>query len=187
MAEITAYLGLEKPVGGEKHSRAMLNRNSDRIEAEAKRQNDGIVRHLEIVRASQSDHPANTFWGPGTLMGMIDAAKSANYSDWVIGAGNDGVRIVKEGIYSANWSITNNHNISIGLWHTISVQADNPTMANNTSLGRSMTHNIPPGDPYFAFAQEFYVPPAGQDLYFRFSCGVANAPIAHRIKITKIQ
>lgn len=33
MADITTYLGLEKPIGGEKHSRAMINRNYDRVEA----------------------------------------------------------------------------------------------------------------------------------------------------------
>lgn len=45
MADITTYLGLEKPIPGEKYSRALYNRNMDRVELNAQTKDTEFGKH----------------------------------------------------------------------------------------------------------------------------------------------
>lgn len=139
----------------------------------------------EFVRISQTDNPSGSLWGPGAVFNYLDANNSKNYSSWVAAGPNDAIRVTQEGSYLVDWKIVNAQGTSFTVWHTISTDGSGFTQVNNTSLGRSTSYSVPAQDPYFASAN-FYVPPGGMDVYFKFSCGTANANMHHRIRVTKV-
>lgn len=190
MSSSTTKLGLIKPAPGEKFNRATYNANLDLIDADAVDRSK--IRHFEAYVASQNTpSPASTWWGPQTpITAARDSTASFNDAEFTeavsAAVGTDGLRLTKEGIYTITWGIGNAGSSSNPLWHIICANGADPTQANGSVLGRSPTFAIPVGDWYYAFAENFYVPPAGKNIFFKFSSGLANSPIVHRIRVTKI-
>ena len=190
MSTSTTKLGLIKPAAGEKWSRPAYNNNLDIIDADAV--NGAKILHAEYYVASQTTpSPANTWWGPSTpITAARDSSTSKNDSEFTaaVGPATDGLRLTKEGIYTVTWGIGNAWGGgSQQLWHIICGDGTNSTTANGSTLGRSPTFAIPPGDWYYAYAENFYVPAGGKDIFFKYSAGAAGVPITHRIRVTKLQ
>ena len=191
MSTSTTKLGLIKPAGGEKWSRPGYNNNLDIIDADSVEAEK--IRHFEAYVVSQNTpSPANTWWGPSTpITAARESGSSKNDSEFTDSVSptidTDGLRLTKEGIYTVTWGIGNAGLSSLSLWHIICTNGLNSTNANNTVLGRSPTFNVPSGDWYYAYADNFYVGPDGQNIFFKYSAGNANYPITHRIRVTKLQ
>jgi hypothetical protein len=186
----TTKLGLVKPAAGEKYSRSTYNNNLDIIDADS-RAFDKMLHFEAYVLSQQTPTPASTWWGPST---PITAARQsdasfndAEFTEAVPSAtGTDGIKLTKEGIYTVTWGIGNASASSLPLWHIVCGDGSSPQNANNTVLGRSPTFSIPSGDWYYMYAENFYVGPAGKNIFFKYSAGTANVPITHRIRITKL-
>lgn len=189
MSTSTTKLGLVKPAAGEKWSRPAYNNNLDIIDADSV--NAAKIRHFEAFVPSQNTpSPANTWWGPSTpILAARDGGASRNDSEFtdVVSPQTDGLRLTKEGIYTVTWGIGNAGVSSNQLWHIICTDGSNSTTANGTTLGRSPSFAIPVGDWYYAYADNFYVGSGGLNIFFKFSSGLANSPIVHRIRVTKLQ
>jgi hypothetical protein len=187
MSTPTTNYGFIKAAEGEQYDVDIINNNLDAVDAQIKAVdvNARLERHAEFVRPLQNDEPAGNLWGPGAIWGLLDTTWSKNYSDWCSAGANDSIHLMP-GVYYINWKIVNNHNASVLIWHTICTDGASAANANATSLGRTVTLSIPAADPYFNFANVLITAPAGQDIFFKFSCGTANVNLAHRIKITKI-
>ena len=190
MSTSTTKLGLVKPAAGEKWSRPAYNNNLDIIDADSV--NAAKIRHFEAYVPSQNTpSPANTWWGPSTpILAARDGVASKNDSEFtdVVSPQTDGLRLTKEGIYTVTWGIGNAWGGgSQTLWHIICTDGANATQANGTTLGRSPTFAIPPGDWYYAYADNFYVSPSGLNIFFKYSASTPGVPVTHRIRVTKLQ
>lgn len=182
MSTVTTFLNLVKPAPLEPFSRATYVNNLDLIDAGV--QAITQARHVEFVRVNQADSPANTLWGPGLLLPLVDAAASKNYVDWATAGATDSIKLAP-GVYVIDWKIFNNSGANVSIWHTICTDGTNATTANGTSIGRSPTTVVPTGDPFYTFGH-IIIPTTATDVFFKFVSSVTNASIHHRIKITKI-
>jgi hypothetical protein len=176
LAGSTTNYGATKPAPGEAYDVNIVNNNSDiwdaQIKAEAHK-----VQHVEFVRQG---HVAGTgIIGPGDLSTLIDATNSKNYTDWATAA-TDQVTIGQEGMYAASWKIV--PNVTVTIWHSI----DTGGSAAAATLGRTQASSVAASDAFWAYANPFYVPPAGVVVLFKFSLS-AGQTINHRIRLTKLK
>lgn len=189
MSGVTDNYGLILPAAGEPYDVAIPNANNIEIDKQIKYAKR--ILHFEAASV-QNDMPANILWGPGAVVGLVDNTTSKNnteFIDMVSGANNspnDGLKLTKEGIYTVTWGMGNNTASGITLWHIVCFDGTNTTTANATVVGRSPVFTVPPGDWYFNYAHNFYVPAAGKVIYFKYSSGTASASMSHRIRVTKL-
>lgn len=176
---------LQLPDPGESYSLPTLNQNFQNV---ANEQNSALkIRHFEASRTGQNDEPANTLWGPGMILGLVDNTSSKNYSDWTAaGTSTDSIKLTKEGVYSAVFAIRPT-SANLTFWHIIAIDGTNTSTANNSALGRSQSVSVFQGDWYYAYAKDFYVGTSGLEICFKFSAATASVSIDHRIRITKHQ
>lgn len=181
MSTPTTNYGLIKAAEGEQYDVDITNGNLDAIDLELKKINN--AKHFEAVRVGQTDNPAGTLHSPGALLTYIDAANSVNHTEFLSTGAGDSLKFTKEGVYTVNWKIVPATQVNI--WHIISTDVQTAGNANSFALGRTVSVVVPAQDPYF-MVSTFYVPPAGLDVYFRFSCGTAGTTLSHRVKISKV-
>jgi len=102
MADILSPSGIESPIGGELHSRAMIVRNYARTNKIAQDLEDAIsAKHAEFKGVASMNYPATApSWGTGLL--VVDAGPTHNNS-FVTVSTPDCLKILESGLYRFEW------------------------------------------------------------------------------------
>lgn len=179
MADILSPTGIEKPLGAELHSRAMVNRNYDRINQIAIDMNK--IKHVEWIRIGQNDAPANTPWGPGafgTSPLLVDINKNGGFVG--PGASNDQIKALEEGVYAFTWTLHNGSGTTESFW----LRLTDPGVT--FYYGTTPVVTLLNGETMHLAVPNIYLP-ANTTMKVQFSCGSANKTVNHRFKLTKGQ